>query len=228
MKGTIAKGSAEAGAQNRPILVLSDSVAVAEAMVGSLPFASLRAQPLDDGRVAISSESEPALAILVAFDPATAATGIRRLRQRWHAVRVLVVGLENDEGSIVRTLALGAAGIVTRHESLDALRVAAEEVMAGHFRAPHHLMRPLFERLIAVRNGARAGKQAPLARLSAREVDVLARLARGESNKDIAVQLHVEVQTVKNHVSHILRKLGVQNRYDAVRVSEPLVRGGGQ
>ena len=51
--------------------------------------------------------------------------------------------------------------------------------------------------------------------LSERETDVLAYLARGMSNKEIAAVLRISSQTVKNHVSSILRKLGVENRAQA-------------
>ena len=51
--------------------------------------------------------------------------------------------------------------------------------------------------------------------LSEREADVLAYLARGMSNKEIAAMLRISSQTVKNHVSSILRKLGVEDRAQA-------------
>lgn len=78
-------------------------------------------------------------------------------------------------------------------------------------------MRPFFQRLIQFR--AAGGRPVAVARLSARQVEILQYLARGQSNKEIAVAIHVEVQTVKNHVSDILRKLGVSNRFDAARLA---------
>jgi two-component system nitrate/nitrite response regulator NarL len=56
-----------------------------------------------------------------------------------------------------------------------------------------------------------------VARLSARELEILRCIERGDSNKAIARQLNVELQTVKNHVTHVLHKLGVRSRYDAAR-----------
>lgn len=206
-------------AKNGSVLILSQNVALAEALVASLPSTPVRVIALDSALRLDVYASEPTMAILVAFDFATVAAGIRMLQRRWRRVRILVVGLENDEESILRTMALGALGIVTRHESLDELRVAVQEVMSDRFHLPQELMRPLFDRLVSVERGPGSlAQQTPLTRLSAREVDILACLARGETNKDIAERLHVEVQTVKNHVSHILRKLGVHSRFDAARV----------
>jgi DNA-binding NarL/FixJ family response regulator len=59
----------------------------------------------------------------------------------------------------------------------------------------------------------------PADELSAREIDVLQRMVRGESNRAIAVALHVSENTVKTHVSHIFAKLAVQSRAEAVVVA---------
>jgi DNA-binding NarL/FixJ family response regulator len=58
------------------------------------------------------------------------------------------------------------------------------------------------------------------AELSARELEVLRLLARGESSRSVAELLHISRTTVNNHVQHILRKLGAHNRLEAIRRAE--------
>lgn len=87
-------------------------------------------------------------------------------------------------------------------------------------------MRPVFDRLVWFdKPSHRIGCSAPIQRFSARETTILARMARGETNKEIAVGLGVGVQTVKNRVSRILRKLDVHTRFDAARAIAAQLRG---
>lgn len=208
------------------VVVVSSSSAVGEAMVRSLNLAGGRALPLDQTSAISGTRSvEPALAILIASDLATAAASVSKLKRLWHAARILVVGVDNREEAILRCLASGAHGVVTADESLDELRLAIKDVLADQLRTPPRLIRPLLDRLVLLDRGTRhSGKGPPLARLSAREIEILSCLSHGETNKDIAVQLHLEIQTVKNHVSHVLHKLGVATRFDAARVGARCLR----
>lgn len=58
------------------------------------------------------------------------------------------------------------------------------------------------------------------AQLSARELEILRALARGQSSKSIGAQLHISTTTVNNHVQHILKKLNAHNRLEAIRRAE--------
>ncbi|MFI5397561.1 MAG: LuxR C-terminal-related transcriptional regulator [Candidatus Binatia bacterium] len=161
----------------------------------------------------------PKLAIVVGPDATATVAAIRSLKHRWHGIRVLVVGATDEEDAVLSCIAAGADGLVGPDESLEQLEQAVRDVLANGFRLPPRLARPLFDRLIRLDPKSRQQGRPLVTRLSAKEVEILRCLARGMSNKGIANELRMEVQTVKNHVTDIHRKLGVHSRFDAVRVA---------
>ena len=126
---------------------------------------------------------------------------LRRLRDG--PARVLVVTSYTEPSAVLPAVRAGAAGYVYKDVDPPALAAAIRSVHAGHV-----LLHPDVVRLLA------AVDTRP-AELTARERDVLAELARGRSNREIAGTLRVSEKTVKTHVSAILGKLGVQDRTQA-------------
>jgi DNA-binding NarL/FixJ family response regulator len=204
-----------------PALVCGGSRAVCEALIHSLCLQRATVIPLagllgtEDGS---AGGGVPQLAVVIDSSVAAVERAIVAVRRRWPGVRVLVIGVQDHEDAILRCFRAGADGLVGPDEPLAEAAAAMRMVLADAVRPPPNTVRPFFQRLIQFRvKGARSGRRVAVARLSARETEVLRYVVRGQTNKEIAVALHVEVQTVKNHVSDILRKLGVSNRYDAAR-----------
>ena len=130
-------------------------------------------------------------------------TALRGLRD--NPARVLVVTSYTEPGAVLPAVRAGAAGYVYKDVDPPALAAAIRSVHAGHV-----LLHPDVARLLA------EGEAHPgAAELTARERDVLALLARGRSNREIARALSLSEKTVKTHVSAILGKLGVQDRTQA-------------
>ena len=205
-----------------PSVVVCDNIWFGEAISQSLDLSCcavlrLRHTETDLPRLLLASRS-PKLAIIVASEEYSLAPSVRILRRRWPEIKVLVAGLSNHEDAILRAVAARVDGIVLAEETLEQLAAAVRVVLSDAFRSPPQLIRPLFNRLARLIL-PKAGRQPPIVRLSAREVEILRHIELGESNKAIAAQLFVEEQTVKNHVTKILRKLGVRTRYGAARVA---------
>jgi DNA-binding NarL/FixJ family response regulator len=122
---------------------------------------------------------------------------------------VAIIAAEHDD--VVATLAVGACGCIVRdspaHEVVAAIRAAAR----GETVVSPPLMSRLIRRLQL--EPAPARRRAP--ELSPREFEVLALLARGWDNAQIAATLYLSHGTVKHHISSILNKLGVENRIQA-------------
>ncbi|HYQ65712.1 response regulator transcription factor [Actinophytocola sp.] len=132
------------------------------------------------------------------------ADGVAALRGlRDGLARVLVVTSYTEPSAVLPAVRAGAAGYVYKDIDPPALAAAIRSVHAGHV-----LLHPDVVRLLA------AAESRP-AELTARERDVLAELARGRSNREIARALRLSEKTVKTHVSAILGKLGVQDRTQA-------------
>ncbi|MBB4908141.1 response regulator [Actinophytocola algeriensis] len=130
-------------------------------------------------------------------------TALRGLRD--NPARVLVVTSYTEPGAVLPAVRAGAAGYVYKDVDPPALAAAIRSVHAGHV-----LLHPDVARLLT------EGDTHPgPAELTARERDVLAEVARGRSNREIARALSLSEKTVKTHVSSILGKLGVQDRTQA-------------
>ncbi len=127
------------------------------------------------------------------------------LRAAGNPARVLVITSFTEPSAVLPAVRAGASGYVYKDIDPPALAAAIRSVHAGHV-----LLHPDVARLLAA-GGARPGA----ADLTARERDVLAEVARGRSNREIARELSLSEKTVKTHVSAILGKLGVQDRTQA-------------
>ncbi|MEU4580430.1 response regulator [Nonomuraea sp. ATR24] len=131
---------------------------------------------------------------------------IRRLREQAPDVRVLVLTTFDDDADVLPAIAQGATGYLLkdtpRAELLRAARAAA--------RGEQVLSPTVAGRL------TRAAREPERRRLSRRELEVLALIARGATNRDVAARLFVTEATVKTHLLHVYAKLGVNDRAAAV------------
>ncbi len=114
---------------------------------------------------------------------------------------------------------LAAWGLLSLDASPEELTSAIHALYQGLLVGAPHLLEPLLRRGIAERTPLSSLEidQAPVEQLTARELEVLQRLAQGLANKQIAAALNISEHTVKFHVSSIYSKLGAANRTEAVR-----------
>jgi DNA-binding NarL/FixJ family response regulator len=161
-----------------------------------------------DGRsgVAAAEELRPDVVLLDLRMPGSdGLEALRGLRERANPARVLVITSFTEPAAVLPAVRAGASGYVYKDIDPPALAAAIRSVHAGHV-----LLHPDVVRALAAGEAAPAGSQ-----LTAREREVLAELARGRSNREIARGLSLSEKTVKTHVSAILTKLGVQDRTQA-------------
>jgi DNA-binding NarL/FixJ family response regulator len=129
--------------------------------------------------------------------------------------RVLILTTFDLDEYVYEALTAGASGFVLKDAPRGRLAEAIRTVAAGETLLDPAVTRRLVERLVRHPPAGNAPPPA-LANLSTREIDVLKELARGSSNAEIAAQLFVSPATVKTHVAHLLRKLGIRGRVQAV------------
>jgi DNA-binding NarL/FixJ family response regulator len=123
--------------------------------------------------------------------------------------RVLVLTSVTEPASASLAVRSGAAGVLYKDVDPDALVRAIRSVHDGHLLLASEAAGNL------VRAGSGWGAVAGLDALTSREREVLAEIAKGRSNREIARALTVSEKTVKAHVSSVLAKLGVQDRTQA-------------
>jgi DNA-binding NarL/FixJ family response regulator len=132
---------------------------------------------------------------------------LNELKASNNPARVLVLTSVTDQAAAAAAVRTGAAGVLYKDVDPDALVRAIRAVHDGHLLLAPEAAGGLLHQATWPERGLDA--------LTAREREVLAELAQGRSNREIARALHVSEKTVKAHVSSVLAKLGVQDRTQA-------------
>jgi DNA-binding NarL/FixJ family response regulator len=153
----------------------------------------------------------------------------RRLKAEFPETSVLILTVHADHRLLMDAVKAGAAGYVLKGEHPDHVLDAVRAVLDGETPLDQGLAMSLLRRLGEEEEAARsttprsppeppsnerAATSLPHA-LTPREMEVLGRLALGETNRQIAKELHISLSTVKRHLERILSKLGVSDRTQA-------------
>ncbi|WP_430867740.1 response regulator [Demequina aurantiaca] len=181
--------------------------------------------------VALVAQSRPEVVLMdIRMPGMDGLTATRAVLAAHPDVRVVILTTFDDDEYVYEALRAGASGFLLKSADGDTLVNAVRIVAAGEALLAPEVTRRVIEKFAAGFSlpgsaGAAAPGEDPDAHvptaeaigdLSEREVEVLLLMARGFSNQEIASELFVSNTTVKTHVSHILTKLGVRDRVQAV------------
>jgi DNA-binding NarL/FixJ family response regulator len=125
--------------------------------------------------------------------------------------RVIMLTIHQDRHYLLKALELGAMGYILKDAEAAVLVDAVRSVHIGQTYIQPSMASELVNEYKRIKNGTEAHQKL----LTDREVEVLKLLSRGMLNKEIANVLYISEKTVKNHISSIFRKLGVQDRTQA-------------
>jgi len=166
-----------------------------------------------EGAGAMAALEPPTDVVLLDISVPAGLAAARQLVDQLPGVRVVALSVPNDELDVIACAEVGVSGFVTTESSIDDLVAEVESASVGHLLCSPAIAGVLFRRVGAL---ARSHDEADPAReLTLRELEIVRLIDEGRSNKQIAQHLCIELSTVKNHVHHILAKLGVQRRAEA-------------
>jgi len=141
------------------------------------------------------------------------------LRRLYPSVSIVVLSATNDRDNVMRALDLGAVGFIPKSTQRGVMLSGLQLVLSGGIYIPpeilvHEELRPSPTPKQFATDQSRVSPRDP--GLTQRQVDVLALMMQGKSNKAICRVLHVSESTIKNHVAAIFKALRVANRTEAV------------
>jgi DNA-binding NarL/FixJ family response regulator len=178
--------------------------------------------------VATASDGEEAIALAAEHRPQVVLMDLRmprvdgieatrRLRECQPDVRVIALTTFADDESVLGALRAGARGYLTKDASGEDIRTAIELVAAGEAALDpaiqHHVVAAVAGQVIGSPTG---DEQQPPDDLTPREAEVLALIAEGLTNSEIAERLVVSPTTVKSHINHLFGKAGIRDRAQAI------------
>lgn len=169
---------------------------------------------LAEAQALLAARPDIALVVLDVHLPGLAPLqALQTLRQAHPLLPVLLISADSDADLAMRALSDGAAGWLPKAADAGVVRAALELVLAGGCYVPPFLLRP---HQVAGGTGES---------LTERQVEVLAELVQGRSNKEIARAVGMAEPTVKGHLVTIFRVLRVRNRAEAVSAGYAYLQG---
>jgi two-component system nitrate/nitrite response regulator NarL len=159
------------------------------------------------------AETRPDIVLLDSTLPAVIDL-IRELAQPTAAAKLIVLAPPDAESEVLSCAEAGIAGYITYDSSLSDLVTTIRAVYRGEFLCSPSIAGGLLRRVSALAIGGLS--EVPQQQLTHRELEVIRLLDEGLSNKQIALRLCIQLATVKHHVHHILEKLEVTRRSEAV------------
>ena len=130
--------------------------------------------------------------------------------------KILMLTISDEEDDLYDAIKAGASGYLLKEISIEEVADAIRKVHAGQSLISPSMASKLLNEFAAMARKDEQKQQMPAPRLTDREMEVLALVAQGMNNRDIAKELFISENTVKNHVRNILEKLHLHSRMEAV------------
>jgi DNA-binding NarL/FixJ family response regulator len=173
----------------------------------------------EDGQEAITKSEELAPDVVLMDVRMPRVNGIeaaRQIRDMLPSTKILMLTVSDEEDDLYEAVKAGANGYLLKEISVEEVASAIHSVMQGQSLISPSMASKLLNEFNSLAKSVAEREQFPAPVLTARELEVLKLVARGMSNKDVADELYISENTVKNHVRNILEKLHLHSRMEAV------------
>ncbi len=148
----------------------------------------------------------------VRMDKMNGIEACREIKSSYPHISILMITSYTDDDAVLASIMAGASGYLLKNVSRVELLKAIRTVATGQSLLDHNASKQAITRINTLATGT---THAPGEELTEREREVLVLVARGYTNKQIGETLYVSEKTARNHVSHILEKLGLSRRSEA-------------
>ena len=177
-----------------------------------------------DGAEAVrkASESLPDVVLLdVKMPRSSGLEACRAIKEVAPSAKIIILTMSDEEEDLFEAIRAGASGYLLKDIPLDEVAEAVRAVHGGQSLISPSMAGKLLAEFatLARRDQEEPPQEVPAPKLTDREMQVLKLVARGMNNRDIAKELFISDNTVKNHVRNILEKLQIHSRMEAVMVA---------
>ena len=170
-----------------------------------------------DAAVAAAEELAPDVVLMdVRMPKRSGIEATRAIAELVPTARIVMLTVSDEEEDLYEAVKAGAAGYLLKEISIEEVAEAIRSVMTGQSLITPSMASKLLAEFSNLSKKAEARNAVPAPRLTERELEVLRLVAQGMSNKEIATELYISENTVKNHVRNILEKLHLHSRMEAV------------
>jgi DNA-binding NarL/FixJ family response regulator len=138
------------------------------------------------------------------------------IREVVPSAKIVMLTTSDEEADLYHAIKAGANGYLLKEISIDEVATGIRAVHEGHSLISPSMASKLLTEFASMIKKGDERQRVPLPRLTDRELQVLKLVARGLNNREIARQLYISENTVKNHVRNILEKLQLHSRMEAV------------
>ena len=145
---------------------------------------------------------------------------VRELQRINSPIRVVMVGMEPEAAVFLKVIQAGAVGYILKDSSASEVARTIRAVAAGEAVCPASLSAVLFQWIFKHKPSLPSVQLKTSLGLSRREQQLVGLIKRGLTNKEMASQLNLSEQTIKNHVHRMLRKLGAPDRLSILEVCQ--------
>jgi DNA-binding NarL/FixJ family response regulator len=145
----------------------------------------------------------------------------RAMKEVAPSAKIVMLTISDEEEDLFEAIRAGASGYLLKDIPYDEVADVVRAVHGGQSLINPSMAAKLLTEFAALarRDGEERAEQVPAPKLTEREMEVLRLVARGMNNRDIAKELFISENTVKNHVRNILEKLQIHSRMEAVMIA---------
>ena len=177
-----------------------------------------------DGAEAVekAAESLPDVVLMdIRMPRSSGIEACRAVKEAAPSAKIVILTISDEEEDLFEAIRAGASGYLLKDIPLDEVAGAVRAVHGGPSLIKPSMAGKLLTEFAtrAKRDDEERAQEVPAPRLTEREMQVLKLVARGMNNRDIAKELFISENTVKNHVRNILEKLQIHSRMEAVMIA---------